>query len=347
MNHKLNLTTKPALIDPIGRTVNYLRISVTDRCNLRCVYCMAEDMVFLPREQLLSLEEIETISSAFVRLGINKIRLTGGEPMVRNGIVGLCEKLSALDGLNELVMTTNGALLDKHAKPLADAGVKRLNISLDSLQAKRVKKISRHGKLEDVLRGIEAARSAGFERIKLNAVVLAGVNDDEVIDLAEFALSRDFDISFIEEMPLGEINSHSRSDTQVTSRTLAQRLAERYELEPIKEPIHKPNQASNQGPSRYHQVKGYRGRIGFISPMTDNFCSSCNRVRLTSEGRLLLCLGNEHSLDLRKIVRNNSDTDADTDLQTAIQKAITRKPEKHHFDASKTDIIRFMNMTGG
>ena len=331
------LKAKPALVDPFGRTVNYLRISVTDRCNLRCVYCMAEDMTFLPREQLLSLEEIETIASAFVPLGVNKIRLTGGEPMVRNGIVGLCEKLSALDGLNELVMTTNGVLLDKYAKPLADAGVKRLNISLDSLHAKRVKKITRHGKLEDVLRGIETARTAGFERIKLNAVVLAGVNDDEVADLAEFALSRDFDISFIEEMPLGKINSHSRSDTQIDNRTLAQRLAERYEFEPTKE--------STGGPSRYNNVKGYRGRIGFISPMTDNFCSDCNRVRLTSEGRLLLCLGNEHSLDLREIVRDNAN--AKTDLQAAIQEAITRKPEKHHFNTDKTDIIRFMNMTGG
>ncbi|MBT5030852.1 MAG: GTP 3',8-cyclase MoaA [Proteobacteria bacterium] len=343
MNYQLK--AKPILVDPFGRTVNYLRISVTDRCNLRCVYCMAEDMTFLPREQLLNLEEIETIASAFVRLGVNKIRLTGGEPMVRNGIVDLCKKLSALDGLNELVMTTNGVLLDKYANELADAGVKRLNISLDSLQADRVKKITRHGKLEDVLRGIEAARSAGFERIKLNAVVLDGVNDDEVTELAEFALSRDLDITFIEEMPLGEINSHSRSDTQVASHTLAQRLAERYEFEPAKESTHTSNLASNRGPSRYHQVKGYRGRIGFISPMTDNFCSSCNRVRLTSEGRLLLCLGNEHSLDLRNIVRNNSNTD--TDLQAAIQEAITRKPEKHHFDASKTDIIRFMNMTGG
>jgi cyclic pyranopterin phosphate synthase len=343
MNHKL--TAQPALIDPFGRTVNYLRISVTDRCNLRCVYCMAEDMIFLPREQLLSLEEIETIAKAFVGLGVNKIRLTGGEPMVRKGIVGLCEKLSSLDGLNELVMTTNGVLLDQHANDLAKAGVKRLNISLDSLQAERVKQITRHGQLADVLRGIEAAGNAGFERIKLNVVVLAGVNDDEVIDLAEFALVRGFDISFIEEMPLGEISSHKRKDTQVASLSLAQRLAEKFDFEPENNLDLNSNQLSNKGPSRYQKVSGYTGRIGFISPMTDNFCSRCNRVRLTSEGKLLLCLGNEHSMDLREIVRDN--TNAEVDLPIAIRDAITHKPEKHHFDANKTDIIRFMNMTGG
>ena len=343
MNHQL--TAQPTLIDPFGRTVNYLRISVTDRCNLRCVYCMAEDMTFLPRKQLLSLEEIETVAKAFVGLGVNKIRLTGGEPMVRNGIVGLCEKLSSLDGLNELVMTTNGVLLDQHANDLAKAGVKRLNISLDSLQAERVKQISRHGQLADVLRGIEAAGNAGFERIKLNVVVLAGVNDDEVIDLAEFALIRGFDISFIEEMPLGEISSHKRKDTQVVSLSLAQRLAEKFDFEPENEPAPKSNQLSNKGPSRYQKVSGYTVRIGFISPMTDNFCSRCNRVRLTSEGKLLLCLGNEHSMDLHEIVRDN--TNAEADLRVAIRDAITRKPEKHHFDANKTDIVRFMNMTGG
>lgn len=306
---------------------------------------MAEDMTFLPRKQLLTLEEIEIVAKAFVGLGVNKIRLTGGEPMVRNGIVGLCKKLSSLNGLNELVMTTNGVLLDQHANDLAKAGVKRLNISLDSLQAERVKQISRHGQLADVLRGIEAAGKAGFERIKLNVVVLAGVNDDEVNDLAEFALVRGFDISFIEEMPLGEISSHKRKDTQVASLSLAQRLAEKFDFEPENEPAAKSNQLSNKGPSRYQKVSGYTGRIGFISPMTDNFCSRCNRVRLTSEGKLLLCLGNEHSMDLREIVRDN--TNAEADLRVAIRDAITRKPEKHHFDANKTDIVRFMNMTGG
>jgi cyclic pyranopterin phosphate synthase len=343
MNHQL--TAQPALIDPFGRTVNYLRISVTDRCNLRCVYCMAEDMTFLPRKQLLSLEEIETVAKTFVGLGVNKIRLTGGEPMVRNGIVSLCEKLSSIEGLNELVMTTNGVLLDQHANDLAKAGVKRLNISLDSLQTERVKQITRHGQLADVLRGIEAAGNAGFERIKLNVVVLAGVNDDEVNDLAEFALVRGFDISFIEEMPLGEISSHKRKDTQIASLSLAQRLAEKFDFEPENDSLPDSNRSSNKGPSRYQKVSGYTGRIGFISPMTDNFCSRCNRVRLTSEGKLLLCLGNEHSMDLREIVRDNANAEAD--LRIAIRDAITRKPEKHHFDPNKTDIVRFMNMTGG
>ena len=325
------------LLDPFRRSINYLRLSVTDRCNLRCTYCMAEDMEFIPRAQVLSLEEIEVVARAFVDLGITKIRLTGGEPLVRQGIVALARTLSALPGLRELVMTSNGVMLDKYAKPLADAGIARINISLDSLREDRFHTMTRFGKLEDVLRGIEAARTADFQKLKINSVILSGVNDDEVIDLARFAVEREIDISFIEEMPLGEITSHSRSDTQVQSASLRDRLSEHFALTATDE--------TTGGPSRYMKVAGSPSRIGFISPMSDNFCASCNRVRLTAEGRLLLCLGNQHSADLRAVARQfPGETEP---LKDAIREAITRKPEKHHFDPDSTEIIRFMSMTGG
>lgn len=325
------------LVDPFGREITYVRISVTDRCNLRCTYCMAEKMVFLPRQQVLTLEEIATIAEAFCALGVKKVRLTGGEPLVRQGVMTLVERLGALNGLDELVMTTNGLLLPDYASQLRDNGIKRLNISIDSLRAERYREISRTGELDQALRGIEAARRAGFDRIKLNAVVQAGVNDDEVVDLTRFALDGDMDISFIEEMPLGSIDSHDRTATQMLSGNIRNALSGHYDLVASTE--------TTGGPSRYYRVKGKTGKVGFISPMSDNFCSSCNRVRLTVEGKLLLCLGNEHAVDLKKVVRANpGDTDT---LKVAIQRAIERKPEKHHFDPDKVDIVRFMNMTGG
>ncbi len=325
------------LLDPFMRTIDYLRLSVTDRCNLRCTYCMAEDMEFMPKSQVLSLEEIEIVAHAFVELGITKIRLTGGEPLVRQGIVELARTLSAIPGLTELVMTSNGVLLDKYAKPLADAGIARINISLDSLREDRFHSMTRFGKLDDVIRGIESARKAGFRRIKINSVILSGVNDDEIIDLARFAVDRGLDISFIEEMPLGEITSHQRSATQIPSASIRDQLAEHFKLTATDE--------TTGGPSRYMRVANSRSRIGFISPMSDNFCASCNRVRLTAEGRLLLCLGNEHSADLRAVTRENPGETRP--VKDAIREAITRKPEKHHFDANSTEIIRFMSETGG
>ena len=332
-------STKPAqkLVDPFGREINYLRLSVTDRCNLRCTYCMAEDMQFLPRKQVLSLEEMAIIARAFVDLGVSKIRLTGGEPTVRKGIVELSETLSGIDGLNELVMTTNGVLLEEFALPLADAGVKRLNISIDSLRPDRFKQLTRFGALEQVLKGIDCALESGFNKVKLNAVILDGVNDDEVLDLADYAVERNMDISYIEEMPLGHISSHHRADTQIESKSIEEKLAEKYSLTPTTE--------STGGPSRYSQVSGSKSKIGFISPMSDNFCSGCNRVRLTVEGQLLLCLGNEHSLDLRAIIRSDSFTEEK--LKDAIVSAIGRKPERHYFDPEDTQIVRFMSATGG
>lgn len=327
---------RDVLVDSFDRQVRYLRLSVTDRCNLRCTYCMAEDMTFLPKSRVLSLEEMAAVGQAFVELGVEKIRLTGGEPLVRKGVVDLAERLGRLDGLRELVMTTNGVLLDQFAKPLKDAGVKRLNISIDSLKADRFRKLTRFGLVDDVFRGIEQARKVGFEKIKLNAVVLKGINDDEVLDLTRYSIDKGLDISFIEEMPLGEISSHERVDTAVANVSIKQLIDAEFGL-----------QASTfvdnaSGPSRYMKVVGSDTKVGFISPMTDNFCASCNRVRVTAEGRLLLCLGNEHSLDLRSILRERP-----KDLKDEIIKSMQRKPEKHEFDPRDITITRHMSATGG
>lgn len=334
------------LTDSFGRSVRYLRLSVTDRCNLRCTYCMAEDMVFLPRAKVLSLEELYLVSSAFVALGVEKIRLTGGEPLVRKGIIELAEKLGQLEGLSELVMTTNGVLLAKYAQALKNAGVRRLNISLDTLDAERFKNISRFGQLESVLTGIDAALDAGFEGIKLNAVILKGQNDDEVLTLARYAFERGLDISYIEEMPLGHIDSHERVVTTMTSAEIIEQLETEYALTAVETSLR------TAGPSRYYRVGGVSSRVGLISPMTNNFCSSCNRVRVTTEGQLLLCLGNEDSLDLKRIIRDQKETGASEDaikavLQAAIKESMTRKPERHEFDPSEIKITRFMSVTGG
>ncbi len=328
-----------ALIDRFDRHVRYLRLSVTDRCNLRCTYCMAEDMTFLPKSKVLSLEEMAFVSKAFVALGVEKIRLTGGEPLVRNGIVDLANSISQLDGLRELVMTSNGVLLDKFADDLVAAGVSRINISIDSLQPDRFKSLTRFGSLDDVLRGIEAAKAAGFKKIKLNAVILNGVNDDEVLSLARFAVDHGLDISYIEEMPLGEISSHLRTETEVTSGSIREQLEAEFTLEEsnFNDPA--------AGPSRYLSVANSDTKVGFISPMSNNFCASCNRVRVTAEGLLLLCLGNEHSLDLKQIVRDNpGELDG---LKQAIVDSMQRKPERHYFDPNDITITRHMSATGG
>lgn len=325
-----------SLIDPFDRQITYLRLSVTDRCNLRCTYCMAEEMEFLPKSAVLSLEEMHRLAQCFVELGIRKIRLTGGEPLVRKGIAELSSSISALDGLDELTMTTNAVLLEKFAAPLAEGGIKRLNISIDSLKPERFKSMTRVGELGEVLRGIEAARAQDFQAIKLNAVILAGQNDDEVIDLAKFAVERGLDISYIEEMPLGHISSHERADTQHHSLSIREQLQQEFEITPSAE--------TTGGPSRYYRVADSNTKIGFISPMSDNFCSSCNRVRLTTEGRLLLCLGNEHSVDLRAPLRDGA---SNREVKDIIEKAITIKPERHYFDPEDTQILRFMSATGG
>lgn len=324
-----------ALVDGFGRQIHYLRLSVTDRCDFRCVYCMSEQMQFLPRDQVLTLEEMLCLAQVFVSLGVRKVRLTGGEPLVRRNLLWLVERLGQLP--IELVMTTNASQLTRFAQPLAEAGVSRLNISLDTLNPERFRQLARTDRLAQVLAGIDAACEAGFKRIKLNTVVLKGRNDDEVPVLVAFARDRGLDISFIEEMPLGSISEHARDETFCSSDELRERISEHYELMPTAE--------RTGGPSRYYRMPDSDSRIGFISPHSHNFCADCNRVRLTAEGRLLLCLGNEHSLDLRALLRAGAD---ESQLREAIIDAMALKPEKHHFNLQEEpQILRFMNMTGG
>ncbi|MEE4662087.1 MAG: GTP 3',8-cyclase MoaA [Halieaceae bacterium] len=332
------MTKLPTLVDRFGRSVDYVRLSVTDRCDFRCVYCMAEDMQFAPRAEILSLEELERVARSFVELGVKKIRLTGGEPLIRHNVMHLVEALGRMPGLEQLVMTTNGSRLDQFALPLKAAGVKRLNISIDSLRPDRFRQITRTGDLSRVLTGIDAAIDAGFERIKLNAVILKGRNEDEVLDLLEFALQRGLDLTFIEEMPLGLIDEHDRALTFCSSEALRALIGKHFSLQ--------PTEFSTGGPSRYWRIPGQRSLVGFISPHSHNFCHLCNRVRVTVQGRLLLCLGNEHSADLRALMRDPQTDDAA--LRLAIIRAMDLKPEKHHFDLNEApDIVRFMSATGG
>lgn len=329
---------KESLTDRFGRTVDYLRISVTDRCDLRCVYCMSENMTFLPREQLLTLEEIIQIGRCFTELGVSKIRITGGEPLHRRNILSVFEAFGQLDGLNDLTITTNGTQLHRFAKPLADAGVTRVNISLDTLDANRFKALTRNGDIDKVLNGIDAAQKVGFKRIKINAVVLKNRNHDEVCALVEHAIKRGIDISFIEEMPLGVIGDHDREECYYSSDDIRRDLEKTFDLIPTTE--------TTGGPSRYYRIANEQSRVGFISPHSHNFCDTCNRVRLTAEGRLLLCLGQEHSVDLRAVVRAHP-SDDDT-LKQAIREAMEIKPLGHDFDLSaKPVIFRHMNHTGG
>jgi GTP 3',8-cyclase len=328
----------PQLIDRFGRTVDYLRISITDRCDFRCVYCMSEEMTFLPREQVLSLEELHTITKAFAELGVKKIRITGGEPLVRRGALGLLENIGRIESLHELVLTTNGSQLEHMALPLRNAGVKRINISLDTLNADKFKAITRTGDLPQVLRGIDAACEAGFERIKINSVILKDKNHQEVVDLVQFAVDKGIDISFIEEMPLGVVSQHDRSSAYYSSDCIKADLATQFSLLASTE--------KTGGPSVYYKVQSTDTRVGFISPHSANFCSTCNRVRLTVEGQLLLCLGNEHSVDLKQVIRANpGNMDI---LKRAIVDAMLIKPEKHEFNIHERPVIlRHMSVTGG
>lgn len=326
------------LIDHFNRQVTYVRISVTDRCDFRCVYCMSEDMTFLPRAEILSLEELLQVARAFVELGVTKIRLTGGEPLVRQNVLWLARRIGRLPGLKELVLTTNGSQLERLAEGLRAANVKRINISLDSLDPDRFRRITRVGDLGKVLLGIEAARRAGFERLKLNTVILKNRNHDEVGALTQFAIDRGMDISYIEEMPLGVIGDHDRAEAYYSSDRIKADLERLYTLVPTTE--------TTGGPARYYRVAGTETRVGFISPHSHNFCSTCNRVRLTTEGRLLLCLGQEHSTDLRAVLRRQpNDLDA---LKGAIAASMAIKPEGHDFNLTQAPVIlRHMNVTGG
>jgi len=336
----MTTSPQPQLIDRFGRQVTYVRMSITDRCDFRCVYCMDEEMTFMPREKLLTLEEIAYLLQAFCELGVEKIRITGGEPLVRRNVDWLFEHLGDLKqstALKELTLTTNGSQLVKYSESMAAAGVDRINISLDSLKADRFRDLTRTGNLADVLAGIDAANRAGFKRIKLNAVIMKGRNDDEVIDLARFAIDNDMDISYIEEMPLGQV-SHERNESFFSSDEALELLNGEFDLQ--------PSLSKTGGPSRYYQVANSNSKIGFISPHSHNFCDTCNRVRVTTEGRLLLCLGQEHSVDLRDVIRSHpGDMDR---LKQAIIDSMEIKPEGHDFDIQAQPVLfRHMSVTGG
>ena len=330
------------LIDPFGRAVTYLRVSVTDRCDFRCVYCMSEDMTFLPKAEILTLEELDRVASAFVRLGVRKLRLTGGEPLVRRNIMSLFRSLARHLGtgaLDELTLTTNGSQLPRFADELADLGVKRINVSLDTLDADKFAAITRWGKYDKVMAGLAAAKTAGL-RIKINTVALKGVNDEEFDDLVAWCGDEGYDLTFIEVMPLGEIGEGARLDQYLPLSLVRARLQERWTLEEI--------DLKTGGPARYVRVKETGGRIGFITPMTHNFCEGCNRVRLTCTGTLYMCLGQEDAADLRAPVRSS---ESDEPLNAAIHEAIARKPKGHDFIIDRRShqpaVGRHMSVTGG
>ncbi len=326
------------LVDNFGRTINYLRLSVTDRCDLRCVYCMDEQMTFLPKQQVLSLEELATIGETFIELGVKKIRITGGEPLIRRDILTLLERLSQHEQLEELTLTTNGTQLTQFAAPLAKMGIKRINVSLDSLDAQQFASITRVGELDRVLQGIQAAIDCGI-KVKINTVILKHYNFSAIDQLIDFVVSNKLDISFIEEMPLGEISHHKRDEQFIDYRSLKSHVEGSHTLTPIVS-------TKTAGPAKLFSINNSHSHIGFITPHSDNFCASCNRVRVTTEGRLLLCLGNEHSVDLKDILRRYPG-DSQRLSQTIID-SLTIKPEKHHFDlAEPVQVLRFMNTTGG
>ena len=329
------------LIDPFGRSITYLRVSVTDRCDFRCVYCMAEDMTFLPKANILSLEELDRLCSAFVAKGVRKLRLTGGEPLVRRGIMTLVASLARhlrSGALDELTLTTNGSQLHRYAADLAAHGVRRINVSLDTLDPAKFRTVTRWGDLDKVLDGIKAAQAAGLA-IKINAVALKGVNEDEFETLVRWAHGEGMDLTFIEVMPLGDIGE-GRLDQYLPLSMVRARLAERFTLDEI--------DYRTGGPARYVRVAETGGRLGFITPLTHNFCESCNRVRVTCTGTLFMCLGQEDAADLRSALRAS---EGNVLLYAAIDEAITRKPRGHDFVIDRRHkrpaLARHMSVTGG
>ncbi len=330
------------VIDPFGRSITYLRVSVTDRCDFRCIYCMAEDMTFLPKAEILTLEELDRLCSAFVRLGVRKLRLTGGEPLVRKNVMSLVRGLSRHLGsgaLDELTLTTNGSQLPRFAGELAAAGLRRVNVSLDTLDARKFAAITRWGRLEQVLDGLAAAKSAGLQ-VKINTVALKGVNEEELDSLIEWCGAEGFDLTLIEVMPMGDIGGENRLDQYLPLSLVRARLARRWTLEEI--------DYRSGGPARYVRIAETGRRLGFITPLTHNFCESCNRVRLTCTGTLYMCLGQEDSADLRAPLRAGAD---EAGLESAIRAAIARKPKGHDFIIDRRHtapaVPRHMSLTGG
>jgi cyclic pyranopterin phosphate synthase len=338
----MTVATPPHLIDPFQRAITYLRVSVTDRCDFRCLYCMAEEMTFLPKRDLLSLEELDQLCTTFIDLGVRKLRITGGEPLVRKNILWFFDRMGRHLGtgaLDELTLTTNGSQLTRFARQLADAGVKRVNVSLDTLDEAKFKRITRWGRLAQVLDGIEAAQKAGL-RVKINAVALKGTNDGEVHTLVEWCDQMGMDLTFIEVMPMGEMGEEDRLDQYYSLDDLRADLGKRWTLT--------ETDYRTGGPARYFRVGETGQRIGFITPLTHNFCESCNRVRLTCTGQLYMCLGQDDDADLRAVMRSGAGEAA---LKDAIREAITRKPKGHDFDYSRQrvegQVGRHMSVTGG
>ncbi|TCS61001.1 GTP 3',8-cyclase MoaA [Varunaivibrio sulfuroxidans] len=334
-------TQTPSMTDPFGRRIRYLRVSVTDRCDFRCQYCMSEDMTFLPKADILSLEELDRVCSAFIRRGVKKLRLTGGEPLVRRGVMDLVRELSRhlrSGALEELTLTTNASQLAKYAHQLAGHGVKRVNVSLDTLDPKKFAEITRRGALDKVLSGIDAARDAGL-KIKINTVALRGFNEFELDDLVIWCAKRGFDLTFIETMPLGDIGG-DRTEQYLPLSTVRARLSARWTLV--------DNSHFSGGPARYVTLEESGQRIGFITPMTHNFCDTCNRVRITATGKLYMCLGQDSAVDLREPLRHS---ESDVALNAAIDKAIALKPRGHDFTIeegrSGPAVARHMSVTGG
>jgi cyclic pyranopterin phosphate synthase len=337
------VTDLPRLVDPFERAITYLRVSVTDRCDFRCVYCMSENMTFLPKKELLTLEELDRMCSVFIAQGVEKLRITGGEPLVRKGIMTFFAAMSRhleSGALKELTLTTNGSQLRRFAGDLADCGVRRVNVSLDTLDAQKFKDITRWGRFAQVMDGIDAAVEAGL-KIKINAVALKGFNDDEIHTLVEWCGENGHDLTFIEVMPMGDMGNEDRLDQYYSLKEVRRDLETRWTLTDTTE--------RTGGPARYVRVTETGGRIGFITPLTHNFCESCNRVRLTCTGQLYMCLGQEDEADLREQLRASPDDDAP--LVAAIQKAIERKPKGHDFDYSRQtvsgQVSRHMSHTGG
>ena len=336
------MNTPAPLIDPFARAISYLRVSVTDRCDFRCVYCMAENMTFLPKKELLTLEELDRMCSTFIRLGVKKLRITGGEPLVRKGIMTFFNAMTRhleSGALDELTLTTNGSQLARFADQLYAAGVRRVNVSLDTLDDKKFADITRWGRLPQVLQGIDAAQKAGL-RVKINAVALKGFNEDELFAIQDWCASRDMDLTWIEVMPMGDLGNEDRLDQYWSLKDLRARLAERFTLTDLAE--------RSGGPARYVKIEETGQKIGFITPLTHNFCESCNRVRLTCTGELYMCLGQEDMADLRAPLRASQDNAV---LEEAIRAAIALKPKGHDFDYSRQEVAgqmtRHMSHTGG
>ena len=330
------------MIDPFGRTISYLRVSVTDRCDFRCVYCMAEEMNFLPKRELLTLEELDRVCSAFVRLGVRKLRLTGGEPLVRRDIMTLFRSLGRhlkSGALDELTLTTNGSQLARYAEELRECGVERVNVSLDTLDVDKFAEITRRGRLDQVLAGLDAAKRAGL-RVKINTVALRGVNEDEIDNLVQWCGDQGHDLVLIEVMPMGDIGGETRLEQYLPLSLVRARLERRWTLD--------ETDYRTGGPARYATVRETGRRLGFITPLTHNFCEACNRVRLTCTGTLFMCLGQEDAADLRAPVRQS---ESDEPLERAIREAISRKPKGHDFIIDRRHqrpaVARHMSVTGG